>query len=148
MSDPSAPLREGLKTWIRADTEVVAAFGSSQVKVFATLPTVNTAPPYVFIDGFFVEDDAADCYDGAIVDGNFHVWSLTTPPGFAQAETIAKAVKASIKRTEDTGDSPAFTLSGYRVTAVELVSTQYLTDPSDGKTVHAVIAARLSVDPV
>ena len=44
--------------------------------------------------------------------------------------------------------SAAFDSGNIRVVAVQASSTQYLTDPSDGKTVHAVIGATLSVDPV
>jgi hypothetical protein len=147
VSEPSAELRPALRTWLKADTEVVAAFGAKTVKVFAQLPAPNEGYPYVVLAGFFNEDEAADCYDAVIVNLQVDVWSLTSPPGFSEAETIAKAVKASLRRIE-LGSSPAFTLTSHRVVAVELNGTQYLTDPSDGRTVHAVINARLSVDPL
>jgi hypothetical protein len=147
VSEPSAELRPALRTWLKADTEVAAAFGAKTVKVFAQLPAPNEGYPYVVIAGFFNEDEAADCYDAVIVNLQVDVWSLTSPPGFSEAETIAKAVKASLRRIE-LGSSPAFTLASHRVVAVELNGTQYLTDPSDGRTVHAVINARLSVDPL
>lgn len=147
MSEPSAELRPALRTWLKADTEVAAAFGVKTVKVFAQLPAPNEGYPYVVLAGFLNEDEAADCYDAVIVNLQVDVWSLTSPPGFAEAETIAKAVKASLRRIE-LGSSPAFTLASHRVVAVELNGTQYLTDPSDGRTVHAVINARLSVDPL
>lgn len=148
MSDPTDVLNPALKAWIETDAEVIAAFGGKPVKVFDLLPPPNEATPYVFLASAFVLDDEAECYDAAEVDFQVDVWSLTSPPGFAAARRIAKAVKAAIRRTEDTGDSPAFTISGHRVVATEVVSTNYLTDPSDGKTVHAVIATRLSVDPI
>jgi hypothetical protein len=148
MSEPSAQLRPALRTWLKADTEVATAFGAREVKVFAFLPKPNTTMPYVVISGFQTEDEAADCYDAVEVNVQIDVWSLTVPAGYTEAETIAEAVKAALRRLEDTGDSPAFTLADHRVVAVELLSTQYLTDPSDGLTVHAVIAARLSVDPI
>lgn len=148
MSDPIDVLSPALKTWIETDTEVIAAFGGKPVKVFDLLPPTNEATPYVFLASAFVLDGEADCYDAAEVDLQVDVWSLTSPPGFTVARRIAKAVKAAIKRTEDTGDSPAFTISGHRVVAAAVVSTNYLTDPSDGKTVHAVIRATLSVDPI
>lgn len=147
MSDPASQLRPALATWLRNDTEVRAAFGASTVQVFAKLPPVNAQSPYIFIAGLFVLDDLAECIDAAEVDVQIDVWSLTVPPGFAEAETIAAAVKASLARLEDNGNSPAFTLASFRVVSSQAISTTYLTDPSDGKTVHAVIAARLSVDP-
>jgi hypothetical protein len=97
----------------------------------------------VYLAGAFVSDDTADCYDAALVDLQTDVWSRSK----LEARRIAKAVKAAIVRCEDTGDSPAFAIAGQRVVAVEPVSTTYLPDPSDGKTIHAVIAHRLSVDP-
>lgn len=148
MSEPSTELRPALRTWLKADTEVVAAFGAKEVKVYAKLPKANLQPPYVAISGFANEDEEADCYEGVIVNLQVDVWSKTTPADFTEAETIARAVKASIKRTEDTGDSPAFTMSSHRVVAVDLISTDYLTEPFDADTVHAVIRARLSVDPL
>lgn len=147
MSDPALELRPALKDWIKADTEVVTAFGVREVKVFAVLPTVNTAMPYVAIAGFFIEDETADCYDAAIVNLQLDVWSLITPAGFTEAERIGRAVKAAVLRAVDDGDSPAFTVSGQRIVSVEPVSTQYLPDLSDAKTVHGIINMRLSVDP-
>jgi hypothetical protein len=147
MSDPALELRPALKDWIKADTEVVAAFGAREVKVFAVLPTANTAMPYVVIAGMFVEDQQADCYNAAIVNLQLDVWSLTTPAGFTEAERIAGAVKASLTRAANDGNSPALMLASHRVKFVENSSTQYLTDPSDGKTVHAVIQSRLTIDP-
>lgn len=147
MSEPSAELRPALRTWLKADTEVVAAFGAKTPKVFAQIPKPDEKYPYVLLSGFFNEDEAADCYSAVIVNLQVDVWSLTEPPGFAEAEGIAAAVKASLLRINE-GDSPAFTLASHRVVFVELAGTQYLTDPSDGRTVHVVINARMSVDPL
>lgn len=143
MSDPTLVLGPGLKAWIETDTEVIAAFGGRPVKVFDATPEANEAMPYVYIARLDPDDVTADCYDAAEIDAQVDVWSRTRPV----ARAIAEAVKASLVRCEDTGDSPAFTLAGHRVVGVLPISTQYLTDPSDGKTVHAVIGVVLSVDP-
>lgn len=148
MSDPSLVLRPALAAWLRTDTEVMAAFGSKQVKVLQKIPVPNDPKPYVFLAGFSVDDDIAECLDATQVELQIDVWSLTSPPGFAEAATIAGAVKASIFRLADDGNSPPFSIAGFRVVAVEPLSTDYLTDPSDGATVHAVIRIRLSIDPV
>jgi hypothetical protein len=148
MSDPALELRPALRDWIKADTEVVAAFGAREVKVFAVIPLPNTPMPYVLIAGMFGEDHLADCYDAAILELQLDVWSLTTPASFTEAERIAKAVKAAVGRLAYDGDSPTFSISGHRVVAVENLSTEYLTDRSDGKTVHALIRSRLTIDPV
>jgi len=146
VSDPAGLIRPALEVWLRADTEVIAAFGAKPVKIYSTLPPPNTSKPYVVLAGIDPDDDLAQCMDNAIVNLEIGVWSLMSPPGFAEAETIAPAVKAAIARMEDTGDSPAFTIAGHRIVSAENLSTQYLTDPSDGKTVHGVILARLTVD--
>jgi hypothetical protein len=148
MSDPAGELRAALEPWIRSDAGVIAAFAGQTVKVFATLPPVNAVPPYIFIAGLFVRDDIAECMDAAEVDLQIDVWSLTSPPGFVEAERIAKAVKILLAALEDDGDSPAFTVAGYRIVSVQPISTNYLTDPSDGKTVHAVVQLTLTVDTV
>jgi hypothetical protein len=146
MADPSPVLRPALRSYLKNETGIATAFGSATVKVFDKLPPPNTGMPYLFMAGFFVLDELADCIDAAEVDVQIDVWSLTDPPGFIQAETIAKAVKAALYALD--GDSPRMPLAGWRAVSVETVSTQYLTDPSDGKTVHAVILTRLSLDQV
>jgi hypothetical protein len=148
MSDPASVLRPALATWLRTDTEVRAAFGSNTVQVFAKLPPVDARAPYIFLAGLDVEADDAECLDASQVILQIDVWSLTSPPGFTEAETIAKAVQSALRRMEeDVGNSPEFSISGFRVVAVQYDRTSYLTDPSDGKTVHAIVAATLSVDP-
>lgn len=146
MADPSAVLRAALRSYLKNESGIGSAFGSSTVKVFAKLPPANEPMPYLFIQPFFVADDLAECMDNAEVDVSIDVWSLTDPPGLTQAETIAAAVKAALHSLD--GDSPRMPLAGWRCVAALTVNTQYLTDPSDGKTVHAVILTRLSLDQV
>lgn len=148
MSDPAGVLRPALADWLRADTGIIAAFGANAVRVYEQLPPTNAHKPYIFLAGFDIEDDTAECLDAVQVVLQLDVWSLTTPPGFAEAEAIAAAVKAALLLMDaDAGHSPEFTIAGFRVVAVQANATRYLTDPSDGKTVHAVIGATLSVDP-
>lgn len=149
MSDPASILRPALADWLRDDTEIVSAFNGNAVKVFARIPPVNAGYPYIWLAGLDIEDDTAECLDATQAILQIDVWSLTSPPSFTEAETIAAAVKASLTRMEeDVGNSPEFSISGFRVVAVQHDRTQYLTDPSDGKTVHAMVRATLSVDPV
>jgi hypothetical protein len=148
LSDPAGELREALEPWLRGDSGIIAAFQSRPVKIFTTLPPVNEAPPYIFIAGIDVVDALADCFDGAEIDLQVDVWSRTSPPGFTEAERISPAVKAAISALEDGAESPAFALANFRVVSSQPISTTYLTDPSDGETVHAVIKATLSIDPI
>ncbi len=148
MSDPAGEIRAALEPWLRGWTSIRQAFGSKTVKVYKTLPPPDATAPYLFIAGMTTLDDSAECLDSAEVEVQVDVWSLTSPPGFTEAEAIAAAARDAIVATEVTGDSPAFTLTNFRVVAAQHVSTTYLTDPSDGKTVHAVILTRLYVDRV
>ena len=148
MSDPALELGPALATWLRADTEIIAGFGINTVRVFDKLPQPNTSMPYITIDGLDVDDDTAECLDATQVILNIGVWSLPADGDRAQARRLARAVQSALRRMEeDVGNSPEFSIAGFRVVAVQYDRTSYLTDPSDGKTVHAVIRATLSVDP-
>lgn len=144
MSDPASALRPVLEAALRADAGVNAAFQGKRVKIYGSLPPVNAAAPYIYLAGLSCDDRLADCYDAATVSLQIDVWSLTDPPGFDEAERIAAAVKACLATM--TTAPPA--LVGHRIVSVLPLSTDYLTDPSDGMTVHAVIRADLTIDPV
>lgn len=145
-ADPCALLRPALKAWIKADTAVIAAFAGKTVKVFAGFPPANTAKPYVVIASLFAAPLIGDCFAGSEVDYQLDVWSLTDPPGSAEAEAIAPAVAVAAVAMADP-DSPAFGIAGWAVKAVQPISTSYLTDPSDGKTAHALIRGRITLAP-
>lgn len=146
MSDPSVVLRPALRSWLKADTEVVAAFGAKEVKVFAKRVPPNTVPPYLSIS-FFIVHDTADCYDGALVETSFAAWSAPTPADNEEAGRIIAAVQASVARAAASGNSPAFTMAGFRLVESQPLSTQEIEQP-DGKTVQALHRALLSIDPL
>lgn len=147
MSDPAGPLRTALKSWIEADAGVIAAFAGKTVKVFEIVPIANEKTPYVHIAGLDGSDSLADCLDNAEVDVTVDVWSLTDPPGYAECERIAKAVKAALAACEDTGDSPGFSVAGHRVVTAVPQSTRYLID-RNGKTAHGVVRVAMAIDEV
>lgn len=145
-ADPCGVLRPALRTWLKADAAVIAAFEAKTVKVFAGFPPANTAKPYVVIASLFASPLIADCFAGSEVDYQLDVWSLTDPPGFAEAAAIAPAVAVAAAAIADP-DSPAFEIDGWSVKAVAPISTSYLTDPSDAKTAHALIRGRITLAP-
>jgi hypothetical protein len=147
MADPSGLLRAALKPWIKTDAAVIAAFAAQTVKVFALLPPPNSAKPYVFLAGFSLDPILAQCFHGGEILYQVDVWSLTDPPGFAEAERIAPAVADCLNRLADP-DSPAFAIVGWAVKASPPPTIDYLTDPSDGKTTHAIIRGRLTLAPL
>jgi hypothetical protein len=148
MSDPAQLLGPAIKTWLRADTDVRTAFGANAVRVFDGYPPANQPKPYVLLAGLDVEQDEADCLEAVQVPLSIDIWSLTNPSGFDEARRLGAAVQTALRRMQDGGDSPAFAIAGYRIVSVQFDRTQYLTDPSDGKTVHGIVQATLSVDPV
>lgn len=149
MADPAAVLRPALRAYLKAKAGVITSFGSKTVKVFDKIPPPNSGMPYIWIAGLFVDDALADCMDNAEVDLQVDVWSLTDPPAFTEAETIGAAVKAAVAAIADNGDSPPpLSVSGWRVVAVEPLSTNYVTDESDAKTVHGILRFQISLDQV
>jgi hypothetical protein len=149
LTDLAGDLREGLEPYLRGDTGVIAAFAGKAIKIFRTLPPVNAVSPYGFIAGLLVREDRAECLTAFEVDVQLDVWSLTSPPGFSEAQAVGSAFVAALRAMEDIGESPpAFSLAGWRIVTVGEISANYLTDPSDGKTVHGVVTATLSVDLV
>lgn len=147
LSDPSAALRPALAEWLRDDTDVIAAFGANPVRVLSKVPPTNQTPPYAFIPPFQVFDDSAECLDAVEVDVQVEAWSLTTAPGYAEVEALCAALNTAMKRTEDTGDSPAFSVSGWRVVSAQYISTTPLADLSK-KTAGSAVTYRLAIDPV
>lgn len=147
MSDPATVLRPALKTWLTADTAVIAAFGSNPVRVFKKTPPVNQHPLYVELLGIDVDDDLAECLDATEVTLTTYVTSLTSPPGFEEAEAMCAAVKASYARLEtDIGNSPQFTIAGFRVRGVQSRSACF--QDATGKSVQGIVTTNLWIDPV
>ena len=151
MSDPALELGPALAAWLRADGDVIAAFAASSatLKVLDKIPLPNTPKPYIFIDGVDDGETPAECLDATEAFLNIGIWSLPTDGDKAEARRIGKAVRKALARMEnDIGNSPEFTLAGFKVRGVYDVRTAYLTDPSDNKTIHGVLNATLSIDPV
>lgn len=147
MTIPAGELRAALEPWLRNYAAVVAAFDAKPVRVFGQLPAVNVPSPYLVIAGLSVRLDPVECLDSCEADLQLDAWSLTDPPGFAEAEALADAAVEALQAILGDG-SPGFVIPGFRVVAVYNIETQFLTDPSDGKTVHGVISATLSIDPI
>lgn len=143
MSDPTLELGPGLKTWLETSTEVVAAFAGSPVLVFDETPPANTPKPYLYIAGLDPDDDSAECLDATLVNLQLDAWTRNR----ADARRLLRAAKARVLAMADDGDSPLFSIAGFRIVAAQAIRTQYLTDPSDGRTVHGLLEASLSVDP-
>lgn len=146
MADPSAVLRPALAEWLRADTDVIAAFGANPIRVLSKIPPTNQTPPYVFLPQFQVSDDSVECLSAVEVRVQVEAWSLTTAPGYAEVETLCAALSSAMKRTEAT-DSPAFSISGWRVVSAQYESTIPIADLSK-KTVGSAVIYRLAIDPV
>ena len=138
MSDISAALQSAIATALRASPDVMAAFGVWPIQIF-DIPPINAKPPYLTIGPAAVSELPADGFDLSEMDFPVHVWSLTSPPGHAEAQGFAAAVRSVLPGVEVT--------AGGLVYAVTLQRTTYLTDPSDGRTAHAIIACSFTTAP-
>ena len=139
MSDITAALKRAIATALRADADIIAAFGANGVRI-VDIPEANELPPFlacgppsavlpVFAEGFDLSE----------IDYPVHIWSLTAPPSTSEAEVFAVAVRAVLLTVEVS--------VGGRTYAVVPVRTEYLIDPSDGRTVHAVVTSRFTTAP-
>ena len=131
---------------MRGDAGVITAFGSNPVRVLS-IPAVNQPAPYVHIPPFRVENAEAECLDAVDVFVQIEAWSLTSPPGYDEADAICAALNAAMARMEDTGDSPAFTIAGFRVARAQYRATFPVADFSK-KTVGRAVTYRLEIDPL
>ena len=138
MSDLTGPLKRAIATTLRADGAVIAAFGANSIRI-VDIPTPNEVPPYLTLGPGQVLPIFAEGFDLSEAEYPVHVWSLTSPPSSDEAEAIAPAVRAAL--------AGVTVSAGGRVYAVLPVRTDYLIDPSDGRTVHAVITSRFTTAP-
>ena len=138
MSDITGALRDAASSALRADQGVAAAFGTATVKIY-TVPPPNAVEPYLVTGLGSVQPILAEGFDLSEVDFPVHVWSRPEPPSFDEAEAIAPAVRACMLGVEVS--------VGGRVYAAVPVRTEYLIDPSDNRTVHAVIITRFTTAP-
>lgn len=137
MSDPSANLLPAIVAALIGDAVFGAAMGGN-AKVYGIAPT-NAAKPYTILAGSTVTPVFADCFDLSEADVSLDIWSLTDPPGQAQAMAIAAAGEAVMLG--------ALAIDGFVISA-QRVRIQHLTDPRDGKTAHSIVVVRYSADPV
>lgn len=137
MSDPSLELFTALRAAAKADAGVLASMGG-KAKIY-DIPPTGAAKPYVVFDPPSVIPDLADCMDASEAEVTAHVWSLTNPPGHAEAMTIAAALQAVMLV------SPM--LASFTVGDPILIRTEHFTDP-DGKTAHSIVTVSYDCDAV
>lgn len=128
MSDPALALQASQVSALKGDSALTALITQ---RVYDEVPEAPTFPYVVVGDVQVLGQDTEDCGDGSEVFSRVHVWSRAV--GFPETKRIAAEVRRVLKVTP--------TLSGFTVTVVEFVQTQFLNDP-DGLTRHAVIEHR------
>ena len=138
MSDISGPLQTAAAAALRADAGVISAFGPNPVQIFDIVPD-NAVEPYLALGLAQVLPIQAEGFDLSETDYPVHVWSRPSPPGLAEAQAIAAAVRSC--------------MLGARVAAGGLVydalpvRTVALVDPSDNRTVHVIVTTRFTTAP-
>lgn len=129
MSDPSLVLQDAIITALRANGALPSVVAN---RVYDDVPTL---PSFPYVNAGEVQvlgDDTEDCGDGSEVIARIHAWSRK--PGFVETKQIAEAIRTTLRALD-----PA--LTGFTVSVVEFVQTQFLRDP-DGQTRHAVVEFR------
>ncbi len=129
MSDPSYLLQVAQRDALLGDSALVALVTApgvyDQPKPDAEFPFVQIGESQV------LENDTEDCGDGSEVFTRTHVWSRDI--GLVEVKKIAAEVRRVLKTAPP--------LSGFNVSVVQYVQTQFLRDP-DGQTQHAVVEHR------
>lgn len=139
MSDIARALKRTIAPVLRADAGVIAAFGANPVRI-VDLPEVNEPPPFLVLGPpSSILPIPAEGFDLSEIDYPVHFWSLTSPPSRDEAEAMAPAVRAALL-------SVVVSIGG-KTYAVAPVRTEYLVDPSDGRTVHAIVTVRFTTAP-
>lgn len=134
MSDPSLALQGAIVAALQGAVAVTSLVGD---RIYDQVPRPvppATGPtfPYITVgDGQVLGDDTEDCGDGSEVVLQIDAWSRAI--GYPQVKQIAAAIRSALKIVP--------TLSGFDVSVVEYVQTQFLRDP-DGLTRHAALTFR------
>lgn len=115
----------------------LVAAGISGGRVYDRPPSTATVP-YVSLGPSDAFEADADCIEASSVTQQLDVWSETG--SFAEASTIAGAIKAVLHRQED-----SLVMQGARLAIIEVRSIRRLRDP-DGKTSHIAIEVRAIVE--
>lgn len=128
MSDPSLLLQGAIVALLKGDVALTALVAQ---RVYDAVPSSPTFPYVTIGDGQVLGDDTEDCGDGSEINLQIDAWSRAV--GYPEVKQIAAAIRAALKNYP--------TLSGFQVSVVEFLQTQFLRDP-DGLTRHAAIQFR------
>lgn len=137
MSDLTGSLRRAIAARLRADPGVQATFTDGAPRIVG-VPETNQKPPYITMGPALVDPVLAEGFDLSEIDYPVHVWSLTSPAGPAEAEEIAGAIRQALV-------APLELDTGRALVAIP-GRTTYLIDPSDGRTIHAVVSTRFTTN--
>ena len=138
MSDITGALQPASATALRADAGVIAAFGANPVKIYDIAPD-NAVEPYLVLGPAQVSPIQAEGFDLSETDYPVHVWSRTNPPGFAESQAIAAAVRVCMLGVRVS--------TGGRVYDALPLRTVQLLDPGDNRTVHVIVTTRFTTAP-
>lgn len=138
MIDIAAPLQAAIKATLQASAEMTGVMPGGKVRVF-DVPPRNAVAPYIVIGGDDILPIRADGFALGEADCTIHIWSLTDPPGFAEAKAIAATLSDVLLSLPST--------DGCRVYASDFVRARYLIDPGDNLTAHGIVTLRFTTAP-
>lgn len=143
-ADAGGEIRAAIEPLMRADPGVVAAFGSSKVRIYNAAPpaSANAPFPYVTLGLMHVVAEPYEGVDSGNAEWAIHVWSRPDPRSTDEAGAILGAVRAFLA-----GLAPdTVTLADFTLVQLRWIDTQLLEDP-DGMTIHGVLRFEISYDP-
>lgn len=129
-----AELQKAIYSVVMADPAIAGG------NVFDRVPGNIDPYPRVTIGDAQIIDDGNSCSDGWEAYSDVHVWSQPDDGSKVEVKTIAAQVVARLI-------DGSMTVDGYSVIASALDAYRVFRDP-DGKTEHAVITVRYSLEPV
>jgi hypothetical protein len=136
--DIAAPLQAAIKATLLASPAMIAVMPAGKVRVFDVLPR-NVVPPYIIIGADDIAPIRADGFELSEAECTIQIWSLTDPPGLAQAKAIGAALSDTLLSLPST--------DGCRIYASDFRSARYLTDPGDNLTAHGIVTLRFTASP-
>ena len=138
--DPSEPLQRAMYQALGADADLVAIIGGAD-QIFDSVSD-SAVFPYVTIGDDRINGLDTACGSDSEVYSTIRCYSRAV--GRLQAKAMANRVRFVLQ------DKSAFTVSGFRLSVIEYLSTNIITHPvdDDGRTTHAEVNFRFRIIPV
>lgn len=135
MSDIALPVQEIVTAALKGDAPLKGMFKANLVRLYDVPPT-NAPSPYLTVGEDSITELEGEGLDLSEIEATVHVWSLTSPPGKAEAKRLGGRVKDVLLALAD----------GPVIRTTWRVAERYFMD-ADGVTCHGVITIGMAHEP-